>query len=162
MIHSGKLRNMASVYLLRDGKILLLYRQGESIVRNLWIGSAGGKFENTELNDAKACVLRELTEELGIHENQLDNLSLRYITLRNADGEVRQNYYFFANLKDSVPDILPSTEGVTQWFAPDEIVDLPMPFTAKYVLSHYFSTGKSDDCLYGGLANDNGVSFLPL
>ena len=78
---------MASVYLKKDDQILLLYRQGNSIVSNLWIGSAGGHFESEELNDAKACVLRELSEELNITEDSISNLSLRYITLRYTDGD---------------------------------------------------------------------------
>ena len=57
---------MASVYIRRQNQILLLCRQGSSIVKNLWIGSAGGHFEENELNDAKACVLRELEEELSL------------------------------------------------------------------------------------------------
>ena len=74
MKHIGKIRSMASVYLRRDDKLLLLFRQGNSIVSNLWIGSAGGHFEEAELRDARACVLRELYEELSINENALENL----------------------------------------------------------------------------------------
>ena len=52
----GKLRCMTSVYLSKNNKMLLLYRQGSSVVNNLWIGSAGGHFEKDELNDSGACV----------------------------------------------------------------------------------------------------------
>ena len=130
--HSGKLRNMASVYLLHEGRILLLYRQGSSIVSNLWIGSAGG-------HDAKACMIRELSEELSIDEASLDCLSLRYITIRYTDGELRQNYYFFANLRESISQAPKSTEGITKWFSLDSLDDLPMPFTAHHVIKHYLS-----------------------
>ena len=162
MNSNGKLRNMASIYLLYKNRILLLYRQGESIVSNLWIGSAGGKFEQPELNDAQACVLRELKEELSINEEQIQNLALRYITLRNTGDEVRQNYYFFAELKGVKADVFPSTEGITQWFSPEEISELHMPFTAKYVLEHYYQIGRLDNCLYGGMASNDTVHFLPL
>ena len=43
---------------------MLLYRQGGKVVSDVWTGSAGGYFEEFELNDAKACVLREMNEEL--------------------------------------------------------------------------------------------------
>ena len=92
MVHSAKLRNMASVYFTRNHEILLLYRQGKSIVSNMWIGSAGGHFEKEELNDAKACILREISEELGLNPHNILNLQLRYISLRNMDDEIRQNY----------------------------------------------------------------------
>lgn len=91
----GKLRNMASIYLTKGNQMLLLYRQGSRVVNNVWVGSAGGHFENFELNDAKACVLRELYEELSVTESQIENLQMRYITLRRTKEEIRQNYYFF-------------------------------------------------------------------
>lgn len=62
----GKLRNMTAIYLMKGDKILLLYRQGGSVVNNVWIGSAGGHFEKEELNDAESCILREMKEELGL------------------------------------------------------------------------------------------------
>ena len=92
-----KLRNMTTIYLLKKDRILLLYRQGGKVVSNVWTGSAGGHFEEFELNDAKACVLREMYEELGLREDDIRNLSLRYVTLRRTKGEIRQNYYFFRN-----------------------------------------------------------------
>ena len=76
----GKLRNMTSIYLFKGKKVLLLYRQGGRVVNNVWTGSAGGHFESEELNDAKACVLRELNEELGLHPEDIDGLALRYIS----------------------------------------------------------------------------------
>ncbi|WOC33178.1 MULTISPECIES: NUDIX domain-containing protein [Caproicibacterium] len=91
----GKLRNMASIYLTKGNQMLLLYRQGSRVVNNVWVGSAGGHFENFELNDAKACVLRELYEELSVTESQIEDLQKRYITLRRTKEEIRQNYYFF-------------------------------------------------------------------
>ena len=48
----GKLRNMTSLYIFKDDKVLLLYRQGSRVVNDMWVGSAGGHFEQEELNDA--------------------------------------------------------------------------------------------------------------
>lgn len=162
MTHTGKLRSMASVYLRREDKLLMLFRQGKSIVNNLWIGSAGGHFEEAEVNNARACVLRELNEELSLSENDLIDLSLRYVTLRYADGEIRQNYYFFADLAGNVNDCLQSNEGIAQWFALNDLAEIPMPFTARYMIDHYLSTGQYDNKLYGGIANDDGVIFTNL
>jgi len=71
----GKLRNMTAVYLFKVKKVLLLYRQGGKVVNNVWTGSAGGHFENYELNDARACV-RELNEELGLQPEDIAGLTL--------------------------------------------------------------------------------------
>lgn len=78
---NGKLRNMSAIYIMYEKKILLLYRQGDRVVNNVWIASAGGHFEGYELNNARACVLRELKEEIGITENSLKNIEMRYVTL---------------------------------------------------------------------------------
>lgn len=161
-IHTGKLRNMASLYLRKGNEILLLFRQGNSIVSNLWIGSAGGHFEMPELNDAKACVLRELYEELSITEDQLENLTLRYVTLRYTGDEIRQNYYFFAELTADVQGVPHSNEGITQWFQIDKLQHLPMPFTARHMIDHYVSTGRFDDHLYGCIASGDSVVFQKL
>ena len=79
---------MTSIYLMRGDKILLLYRQGGKVVNNVWTGSAGGHFETFELNDAQACVLREMKEEIGLGAGDIESLSLRYVTLRRNKGEI--------------------------------------------------------------------------
>lgn len=155
----GKLRNMTAIYLLKGDRILLLYRQGGRVVSNVWTGSAGGHFEKEELNDAKACVLRELREELGLQPEDVEGLAFRYVTLRSTKGEIRQNYYFFAELKESVDENLVSNEGVCKWFSIDEIASLEMPFTAKYVVEHFCKEGRFTDNVYVGVTNSDGVNF---
>ena len=142
--------------------MLLLYRQGGRVVNNVWTGSAGGHFENYELNDAKACVLRELYEELGLREADIEDLKLRYVTLRRIKGEIRQNYYFFANMKEHVSDDLVSNEGICKWFALDDMLSLEMPFTAKFVMEHFYTIGRYTDKIYAGIANADKVDFLDL
>ena len=158
----GKLRNMTAIYLFKGKKVLLLYRQGGRVVNNVWTGSAGGHFENYELNDAKACVLRELNEELGLQPEDIDGLTLRYITLRSTKGEIRQNYYFFAELKESVDENLSSNEGICRWFSIEEINSIEMPFTAKYVMEHYCKIGYLTNVLYVGVVSPDKVDFYNL
>lgn len=158
----GQLRNMTSVYIRKGNRILLLYRQGGRVISDVWVGSAGGHFEEFELNDARACVLREMQEELGLTENQIENLSLRYITLKRSKGEIRQNYYFFADLKEDVDESISSNEGVCKWFSLSELSSLQMPFTAKYIMEHYLHTGCRTDRIYGGIADGEKVVFTEL
>ena len=154
----GKLRNMTSVYLTGEKGILCLYRIGSRVANNKYIGSAGGHFEEAELNDAKACALREMQEELGLTEADVDNLKLRYITLRLKNGEIRQNYYFFGRLKTQRP--LESTEGNLHWFSYEEAQNLQMPASAKHMMLHYLKTGRFDDNLYAGITDDAGTRFV--
>lgn len=162
MENTIKLRNMAGIYLMNNDKILLLYRQGSRVANNTWIASAGGHFEEWELNDAKACALREMQEELSVTEEMLSDISLRYITLRRTNGEIRQNYYFFANLKDEYLTGLVSDEGDLKWFELSEISELSMPYSAKYMIEHYLTTGRKNDKVYVGVADGNGVVFTDL
>ena len=158
----GKLRNMTSIYLTCNGQVLLLYRQGSKVVNNVWVGSAGGHFEENELNDAKACVLRELREELHIEESCLQNLSLRYITLRKTAKEIRQNYYFFAELEQGTDMKLTSDEGTLKWFSLAELKNLDMPFSAKYMIEHWLDEGRNTSGMYGGITTEKGVIFTKL
>ena len=156
----GKLRNMTSVYLTGKKGILCLYRIGSRVANNKYIGSAGGHFEKEELNDARACVLRELQEELGLSETDVEDLKLRYVTLRLKDGEIRQNYFFFGRLKGERE--LNSTEGILHWIPYDGFRDLVMPASAKHMILHYLETGRFDDELYGGVTDAKGTRFVPL
>jgi 8-oxo-dGTP diphosphatase len=162
MENIGILRNMASIYLQHNNKMLLLYRQGSRVVNNVWVGSAGGHFEECELNDAKSCVLRELEEELSITEDMICNLELRYITLRRTYCEIRQNYYFFANLTSNLQMDISSNEGVSKWFTLNELTGLKMPFTSQYVMEHYLKVGMHNHNVYGGIADGSKVVFTEL
>ena len=156
-----KLRNMASIYISRDDKMLMLYRIGSSVVPPSWCG-IGGHFEEYELNNARACVLRELKEEMNISEGKLDDLQLKYVTLRLKNNEIRQNYYFFADLKSNVIVNLICNEGKPEWIQYEHILEKEMPYTAKYVLQHYLKIGKYSNHIYGGVAALKNVVFTEL
>ena len=155
-----RLRNMTSLYITGEKGILCLYRIGSRVANNKYIGSAGGHFESSELNDPKACVLRELREELSLGEGDLENLRLRYITHRLKDNEVRQNYYFFASMKEEKP--LSSTEGRLEWIPLEQIPELTMPVSAKHMILHYLQKGRFDDAVYAGITRKDGTAFVPL
>ena len=130
----GRLRNMTSVYITRRGadgdQMLLLYRIGSRVVAPSWCG-IGGHVEPQELNDVRTAVLRELEEEIDLTENDLEHLRLRYVTLRMKEGEIRQNYYFFADQKDGVDVEKNSPEGIPRWVSYEEILQMKMPYTAR-------------------------------
>lgn len=157
-----RLRNMATVYITKGERILLLYRQGGRVVNNVWVGSAGGHFEQTELNDPRACVLRELQEETGLTAQSLAGMRLRYVTLRYCHGEIRQNYYYFAELRENVPEDIISAEGQLRWFPLSELAALEMPLSARNMIDHYLSVGHCTDTLYCGAASAGHAVFTEL
>lgn len=156
----GKLRNMTSLYLINEEGILCLYRIGSRVANKKYVGSAGGHFEKEELNDARACVLREMREELGLTETDVEGLRLRYITCRLTGGEIRQNYYFFARMKEGRE--LVSTEGTLRWVPYGEVPALEMPISAKHMLLHYVRDGRFTDKLYGGITQETGTRFVEM
>ena len=155
-----KLRNMTSLYLVEDDRILCLYRIGSRVVSDKYVGSAGGHFEPEELNDPRACILREMKEELGLAESDVEGLTLRYITHRLMGDEIRQNYYFFCRLKEQRD--LVSTEGNLRWVSLEEIPELPMPVSAKHMILHYLKTGRFNNAIYGGITEESGTNFVPM
>ena len=159
---NADLRNLTSVYLMKNDQILLLYRQGSRVVNNVWVSSAGGHFEQDELNNARKCALRELKEELGVDESMLSDFCLRYVTLYHNAKDLRQNYYFFAHLKEDAPTDFSSNEGTVSWFQMDELSELTMPFTSRKVIDHYLSVGRYTDQFYAGISSDEKMFFHEL
>lgn len=157
---SIKLRNMTSVYFVREDGILCLYRIGSRVANRKYVGAAGGHFEKEELNDPRACLLREMQEELGLSEVDVDGLRLRYITHRLVGGEIRQNYYFFARLKGDKP--LSSTEGKLCWVPYEAISSLEMPVSAKHMILHYVREGRFTNKVYGGITEEDGTKFVEM
>ena len=74
--------------------------------------------------------------------------------------EIRQNYYFFARLKEEKE--LSSTEGTLRWVRPEEFPELPMPVSAKHMILHYLNVGQYDNNLYAGITEDTGTNFVLL
>lgn len=155
-----KLRNMTSVYFVEQDRLLCLYRIGSRVVGNKHVGAAGGHFEKEELNDPRACVLREMQEELGLTEEDVEDLALRYITHRLLAGEIRQNYYFFGSLKTNRE--LQSNEGILKWVPFEKVPELEMPVSAKHMILHYIKEGRFTDKLYGGITEETGTNFVEM
>ncbi len=155
------LRPMTAAYLTRGEQILLLYRIGSRVVGNSYTGSAGGHMEADEYRSPESCVLRELQEETGLTADDLIGFRLRYITMRHKNGEIRQNYYYFAELKPGA-EVHDSNEGRLEWHSIHALDGLEMPITARHVMDHYLAVGRHDDKLYGGITTAEGPVFAEL
>ncbi len=81
---------------------------------------------------------------------------------KRTNGEIRQNYYFFAELCEYTSLDFVSNEGILKWFDVSELRTLEMPYTAKYVIDHYLNIGAFNKKVYGGIANGEQVIFIEL
>lgn len=157
----AKIRNMATIYIRRGDEMLMLYRIGSKVVDECYCG-VGGHFKEKEMKDAKAAVLREMKEEIRLTEKDLDNLALRYIGLRNVKDELRINYYFFADLKETAKLTVKCNEGLLGWISFDKLMEKEMPVTAKYCIEHYLAEGMNNDNVYVITVNGDNTSVIEL
>ena len=141
-----------------EGKMVMV-RQFRKPAERVMLEVPAGKIDAGELPERAA--VRELKEETGLTEDALEGLKLRYITMRNKDGEIRQNYYYFAEIKAGF-DVSSSNEGRLEWHSMGSLDDLPMPVTARHVVDHYLQVGRHNDKLYGGLTTSDGSVFAVL
>ena len=154
------LRNMTSLFFVEEGGLWCLFRRGSRVANNKYVGACGGHFEEDELGSPEKCALREMQEELGLKDTDIENLTLRYVTLRYYRGEIRQNYYFFARLKGE--RALSSTEGTLRWCSWQELESLDMPLSARHMMDHYLTVGRFDENRYAGVTEPGGTRFVKL
>ena len=154
------LRNMTSLFFVREDGLLCLYRIGSRVANHKYVGACGGHFEESELSSPEACVLREMGEELGLLPGDIEDLRLRYMTVRYMGHEIRQNYYFFARLKGQRQ--LASSEGELRFFTWEELKTAPMPVSARHMMDHYLAVGRFDENLYAGITEPGGSRFARL
>ena len=155
-----RLRNMTSLFFVREEGLWCLYRIGSRVANHKYVGACGGHFEESELSSPEACVLREMKEELGLLPGDIEDLNLRYITLRYMGHEIRQNYYFFARLKGEKP--MHSTEGELRFFTWEELEKVDMPVSARHMMDHYLTVGRFDENRYAGVTEPGGTRFVKL
>lgn len=138
---------MTSMFLVRNGQVLMLYRKGSRAIDDSWVG-IGGHLAGSEIDDPTAGVLREVEEEIGVSPDQLTDLALRYVALRDSGSEIRQTYYFTATLRTGALVPADCAEVRLRWFdlAMDPS-DLEMPLTAQLAFAHWLRKGRHDAAL---------------
>lgn len=122
-----------ALFLIFEGKWLLLKRAStKRLMPNRYTG-VGGRVETDEFNDLNASVLRELYEETGLGESDLEHLTLRRMLTHNRPGEpLTVLLYFTAKLKRyALPEC---NEGTLYWVNPEEFYTLDVIETTAHAL----------------------------
>ncbi|WP_179431241.1 NUDIX domain-containing protein [Microbacterium pseudoresistens] len=139
---------MASVWIHNDDSILLLLRRGSRVIEDSYVG-IGGHLEPDEFADPRRGAIRELTEEVGLTEDDLVDLHLRYVAMRDTGNELRIVYYFSTRLRDTTPPPTACTEGELHWFEYSTSFEtLPMPVTARLALMGWLDGGPEFDRIH--------------
>jgi 8-oxo-dGTP diphosphatase len=127
--------------LIIEGNDYLLMKRSETkkIAPGMW-GGVGGHAEPSELNSPKATCLREVYEETGIKEKDLENLDLRHIIMSRNNIEITLIYFFIAfsktrNYEDK------TQEGKLYWINENELLRRPMSFEVRNMVEHYIKEG---------------------
>ena len=154
------LRNMTSLFFVEENGLWCLFRRGSRVANNKYVGACGGHFEESEMSSPEACVLREMREELGLSEADVEDMTLRYMTVRYMGHEIRQNYYFFGRLTGARE--LQSTEGDLRFFTWDGLKTIDMPVSARHMMDHYLRVGRFNEKRYAGVTEPGGSRFVEL
>ncbi|MCK5129222.1 MAG: NUDIX domain-containing protein [Clostridiales bacterium] len=160
------IRNMTALYIIHENKILLMYKQKSRAFKNpLWV-SVGGHFEEIDNGNPLECMKREMFEEINITMDDLQEFKLRYITLRKAKDELRNQYIYIAKLKEGVKVPNTTDEGILKWIDIEDLFNRTMSVTNTALLKHYFDIGIKTKYIYGGMVtqtdSDPYVEFTEL
>lgn len=138
------IRVISGAFIINENEILMMNRsKKKKIAPGVW-GGVGGHLEPNELNDPKAACIRELLEETGIEESQLEKLDLRYIIFRKNSHEITQIYYYIGYSKTKCFEDR-TEEGKLHWVSRFEVLERPLSFEIRSILEHYLEKGQNND-----------------
>lgn len=124
----------------------------------IWAG-VGGHREPHEINIPEVACLREIFEETGIAEKDIENLNLKYIILRRSKDEIRVQYVYFGVSKTR--EILQTDEGELFWINRSELFDRELSATTRSALNHYLDFGgSSEEIIVGTVRAENNKPIM--
>ena len=135
------LRVYVTVFLFRDGSVLLMRRSHRKVFApGFWTG-VGGRVEAIELDSLEAAARREVEEETGLTPEQIGNLRLRAVDTRLESGDVSVIFFYSAQT-DADPlggGKQRTDEGELHWRRPDELADIEMIPNARRAIETILS-----------------------
>ena len=144
------LQNGAGAFLKNKDKYLLMLRAStRKIAPNVW-SCIGGHMESHELNNPIETCLREINEETGISKENIFNLKLRYIIIRQYKNTIRQNYIYFG--ETTVNELIKTEEGTLHWISENELLEKEYTKTYSEMMKHYIKTPDPEERIIVGIA----------
>lgn len=128
-------RLMATAFLWDGSDVLLMRRSANRTFHpGLWAG-VGGHIEPHEMSTPDLACSREIEEETGITREDLTELRLGYIFLRQRATEIRQQYVYFGVSRTR--RVRPTSEGELHWVPEAELFNRELVPTTRLLLEHY-------------------------
>lgn len=90
---------MSTAFLFNGNKVLMMKKDSSRITDTVFWTGLGGHLEPDELNFPNRACIREIFEESGIQEEEIEELKLKYILLQIKDEEIRQQFVYFGKTK---------------------------------------------------------------
>ena len=142
------MRLLATAFLINGSNLLLMRRYTDrKSFPSKW-APIGGHLEATEMNDPQVSCIREIGEETGLAEGDLNDLFLRYILHRRRNNEIRIQYISFGFTQRR--DVGRTEEGELHWVQLDSVLDLDISATTRFTLEHYLRLGSQTSSVYVG------------
>ncbi|MGB4439087.1 MAG: NUDIX hydrolase [Sedimentibacter sp.] len=152
-------RNVATAFLMNGDDFLLMERAKENdLMPSFWYG-VGGHLEQEELNNPRTACLREICEETGLNENEIEDLKLKYVLMRRSNNETVINFVYFGRSKSR--EVVENDEGTLHWISKNEVLNYRFVDALKLMLIHYFENeNSSDEVLVGVVKSKNNTSSM--
>lgn len=142
-----EVRQMSTAFLFHENKVIMMKKEASKITDTVFWTGLGGHLEADELNFPKRACVREIFEESGILEEEIEELKLRYILLRVKEKEIRQQFVYFGNTKRL--KLINSDEGELHWIDRDKILDLRLSKIISFMMKHYLENPDKNEIMIG-------------
>jgi 8-oxo-dGTP diphosphatase len=152
---SLEVRQIATAFLFNGNNILMMKKSKSDINDTEFWSGLGGHLEPDELNFPRKACFREVFEESGFIESDIEELTLRYILLRSKGQEIRQQFVYFGKaLKEK---FVQSDEGELSWVDYNEVFKLNLSRIIHFMLEHSFQSQSLKYIMIGTITNsENG------
>jgi 8-oxo-dGTP diphosphatase len=145
--------NMAGAFLKNNDKYLLMLRSPKmDFAPNLW-SCIGGHIESLEINDPLKACLREIKEETGINRENIFNLRLRYIIIRQFRNIIKQSYIYFGETNET--KLIETNEGTLYWVPKNELQNKEYTKTFMEMMKHYVKKPDPNERIIVGIAENH-------
>ncbi|MCR8630653.1 NUDIX domain-containing protein [Paenibacillus radicis (ex Xue et al. 2023)] len=151
-----EVRQMATAFLSNQSKVLMMKKARSKLFHFEFWGGIGGHLDYEELNSPMKASFREIEEETGFIQSDIENFRLKYILIESNSGEIRQQYVYFGDTKHM--NYIASDEGELFWIDKNDLLSLHTSKIIKFTIEHYLENPQTDDIFVGTVTVDSDLN----